>query len=150
MNKISMDLETIYPIIEEVIATGGEFRLYPRGTSMLPMIRQGEDSVVLSALGDVAVNDVILYKRDDGSFVLHRLVKIKGDELVMCGDNQFELEYGITRAHALAKLSCFYRGNTKITLDNKDYQKYLKTLPRVRRKRKIRAILSKIKHKIFK
>ena len=150
MNKISMDLETIYPIIEEVLGTGGEFRLYPRGTSMLPMIRQGEDSVVLCSLGDVSVNDVVLYKRDDGSFVLHRVVKIKGDEYIMCGDNQFELEYGITRSHLLANLSCFYRGDTKVTLDSPDYKKYLKTLPRVRRRRKIRSTLSKIKHKIFK
>ena len=35
------------PIIKEVLESGGEFELYPRGTSMLPLIRQGRDSVIL-------------------------------------------------------------------------------------------------------
>ena len=34
-------------IIREVLSSGGEFRLYPHGTSMLPLLRQGRDSVSL-------------------------------------------------------------------------------------------------------
>lgn len=150
MNKHEINLEQLYPIIEEVIASGGEFRLYPKGTSMLPIIRQGIDSIVLCAIGDVCVNDILLYKRDDGSFVLHRVVKIKNDEYIMCGDNQFDLERGITQRHLLAKVKYFYRENEKITGDNIEYQKYLKTLPRVRRRRKIRNTLGRIKNKIIK
>ena len=37
-------------LIREVLASGGEFRLYPRGTSMLPLIRQGIDSVALRSV----------------------------------------------------------------------------------------------------
>ena len=35
------------PLIREVLASGGEFRLYPHGTSMRPLLRQGRDSVSL-------------------------------------------------------------------------------------------------------
>ena len=34
-------------LIREVLASGGEFRLYPHGISMLPLLRQGRDSVSL-------------------------------------------------------------------------------------------------------
>ena len=97
MNKQLINLCDLYPLIEEVISSGGEFRMYPRGVSMLPLLTQGEDSVVLVSLGDVCVNDMILYRRDSGQFVLHRLIKIEGDEYIMCGDNQGELEKGIKR-----------------------------------------------------
>ena len=149
MNKQVLNLEELFPVIDEVISSGGEFRLYPRGVSMLPLFRQGTDSVVLTSLGDVAVNDMILYRRDNGQFVLHRVVKIKNGEYIMCGDNQYELEYGIEKKHLLAQVSCFYRGDERISLDNERYNDYLKTLPKKRRRKRLRARLSKIKHAIF-
>ena len=33
-------MEEIYPLLQEVIDSGGEFRLHPRGTSMLPLLRE--------------------------------------------------------------------------------------------------------------
>lgn len=150
MNRQVVSLDELYPVIDEVISSGGEFRLYPRGTSMLPLLREGIDSVVLVSLGDVSENDIVLYKRDDGHFVLHRIVKIKNGEYIMCGDNQFQLEHNITSAHLLAGVKCIYRDSERVELDGKDYIKYVKRLPCMRRKRKIRAFLGKIKRKLFK
>ena len=150
MNKQVLNLEELYPIIEEVISSGGEFRLYPRGISMLPLLRQGSDSVVLVSLDTVAKNDMILYRRNDGQFVLHRVIKIEGDEYVMCGDNQTFLEYGIKRENLLAKVNAIYRDEDRIPLDNEEYLKYVKALPRSRRKRKRRELFTRIKRKLFK
>lgn len=150
MNKQFINLCDLYPLIDEVISSGGEFRMYPRGVSMLPLLTQGEDSVVLVSLGDVCENDMILYRRDNGQFVLHRVTKIDGDEYIMCGDNQFELEGGIKREHLLAKVKYFYNKDKKVTLDSKKYQKYIKKLPRRRRWLKLKSVLIKIRNKIFK
>lgn len=149
MSKQILSLEELFPVIDEVISSGGEFRLYPRGVSMLPILRQGIDSVVLVALDPVAENDMILYKRDNGQFVLHRVVKIKGDEYIMCGDNQTELEYGIRRQHLLARVAYFYRDSERVCSDNKEYQKYIKSLPKRRRWRKIKTRLATIKNKLL-
>lgn len=149
MNKQVLNLEELFPIIEEVISSGGEFRLFPRGVSMLPLLRQGTDSVVLVSPTQVVENDMVLYKRDSGQFVLHRVVKIKNGEYIMCGDNQTELEYGIGERNFLAKVSYFYHGNEKITPENKEYQKYIKSLPKRRRNRKIKERLVGIKNKLF-
>lgn len=150
MNKSEIDIELLFPIIEEVIASGGEFRLYPKGTSMLPLIRQGIDSVVLVSAQDVSVNDIVLYKRDNGQFVLHRVVKIKNGEYVMSGDIQTELERGIYARHVLAKVAYMYKENDVLSFDSNEYKRYVKSLPRMRRRRKLRAFLSSVKHKIFK
>lgn len=64
-------------LIEDVISRDGEFRLYPRGTSMLPLIRQGKDSVVLVKPGLLSKNDIVLYRRRNDKYVLHRIVKKK-------------------------------------------------------------------------
>ena len=149
-NRQVLSLDELYPVIDEVISSGGEFRLYPRGTSMMPLLREGLDSIILVSPRNVSKNDIVLYKRESGQFVLHCVVKIKNGEYIMCGDNQFELELGIRQENLLAQVKCIYRENIRVELDNKDYLKYVKRLPCVRRKRKIRVFLSKIKRKIFK
>lgn len=91
-------------LIREVISGGGEFTLFPKGTSMLPFIRQGRDSVILTnPPKDIRVGDIPLYKRDDGHYVLHRIIKKeKGGTYTLCGDNQTSLEKGIRRDQIIA------------------------------------------------
>jgi len=45
-------MEEILPLLTELLSLGKSVRIYPRGTSMLPMLRQGIDSVVLSPVTD--------------------------------------------------------------------------------------------------
>ena len=76
-------------LIREVLASGGEFRLYPHGTSMLPLLRQGIDSVALRTLDRPPRKfDILFYRRTDGSYILHRVKAVKPDGLTMWGDNQ--------------------------------------------------------------
>ena len=89
-------LREFEPVIQEVLDSGGEFQLYPRGSSMLPLIQEGRDWVRLIQKGNALHrNDIILYHRSDGSFVLHRSIKIRSDGYVLCGGNQVQLETGI-------------------------------------------------------
>lgn len=105
-------------LIEEVISKDGDFRLYPRGTSMLPLIVEGKDSVILCKPGLLSKYDIVLYQRKNGQYVLHRIVKISGNDLVLRGDNQSELEKEITADMVIAKVKgvfikeTFYEGNT--------------------------------------
>ena len=48
MNNGEFFLADAIEVIEEILNAGGEFRMYPKGTSMLPLIVQGRDSVVLT------------------------------------------------------------------------------------------------------
>ncbi len=145
-----IELSDLWPLIDEVISGGGEFRITPNGISMLPLIRPGVDSISLVLPIDVKKGDIVLYKRDNGQYVLHRVMYIKKGFYVMCGDNQRELEFGITNEHILAKLKDIFRDDILINTDDKKYKKYFKKQLKKGRRLRIRRVLSKIKHKIFK
>ena len=75
------------------------------------------------------VNDVVLFKRDNGQYVLHRLVRFRKGAYVFRGDNQTFNEYGITDRHVLGVLVGFYRGNRYIDCEtDKKYKKYVKNM----------------------
>ena len=151
MNNGEFYLADAIEVIDEILAGGGEFRMYPKGTSMLPLIKQGIDSVVLKRNFENGANkrDIAFYRRDNGQFVLHRIVKVKKNGYVMCGDNQYELEYGITDKHILAKMKAVVRDGVVIDENDKKYKKYVKRLPFRRFKKKIRIFLGKTKARIF-
>ena len=117
-------MEDIIPIILESLANEGTVHFSPKGTSMLPMLRQGIDSVVLSPLpAKLKKYDIPLYKRDNGQFVLHRIVKV--DENYTCvGDNQFCLEKGIRHDQMIAVVTEFYRENRRISVNSLSYKVY--------------------------
>ncbi len=116
----------LYTVILEVIESGGEFRLFPRGTSMLPLLREGRDSVLLMKPSALKKHDICLYRRSDGSFVLHRLMKLtKQGEPLFCGDNQAALERGVPREAIIARVCAFYRGERRVSLASISYRLYV-------------------------
>ena len=118
----------IEPAIREKLASGGRVRIKPHGTSMLPMIRQGLDEVELvSACGRLKKYDIPFYKRAGGQFVLHRIVKVKKDSYVLCGDNQTNYEYGITDDMIIGVVCGYIRDGKYISVEDKEYRKYSKS-----------------------
>lgn len=103
-------------IIREVLDSNGEFVMYPKGTSMLPLIVEKRDSVTLvKPKKTLGVRDIILYKREDGSFVLHRILGKNQQGYILCGDNQEFLEYGITDGQVIGMVKIICRKGKTIT-----------------------------------
>ena len=128
MNNNEFYLADAIEVIEEVLASGGEFRIYPRGTSMLPLIVQNRDSVVLkrNLNGKLKKNDIAFYRRKSGQFVLHRVMKVCDDgTYVMCGDNQTDLEKGIEGEQIIAYVSQLYRKERAVKMDGFLYSFYV-------------------------
>ena len=90
-----MHLDDMMPLFKELLAEGKTVTFGPKGTSMMPMIRQNIDTVVLAPLPKKLKKlDLPLYQRDNGQYVLHRIVAV-GDTYTCCGDNQFAYEHGV-------------------------------------------------------
>ncbi len=113
------------PLIREQLNAGHSVRFSPRGTSMLPMLRQGKDSVLLSPLPKkLKKYDVLFYRRDNGKYVLHRIIKIEGETFTCMGDNQFTPEPGLKVTNAIAVVTAFYRGERKVEVKSHSYRLY--------------------------
>ncbi len=147
MTEFSM--AEIFPLIEEGIRQKGSYRFYPKGISMLPLIRENVDSVVLTAAGEVKKYDIVLYLRDNGQYVLHRVVAVGREGFDMCGDNQCFAEKGIRSEQIKARVSGLYRGEEYVSLDGRDYLKYAKRRAASIPYRRLRVILKAYLNKII-
>ena len=128
MQSKEVQLEELMPIIRESLAAGNNVRFLPKGVSMLPMLRQGTDSVLLSPLPETLKKyDLPLYQRDNGQYVLHRIVKT-GETYTCVGDNQFLLETGLRRDQMIALVTSFTRGKRRICVNSISYQIYCRIL----------------------
>ena len=114
MNNGEFYLADAIEVIEEILSGGGEFRMYPKGTSMLPTLKEGRDSVELSSVSKITPKEIYLYKRPNGEFALHRLLKVENDILIFCGDNQLVLER-VEKKQLLAYVSRVYHGEKEVS-----------------------------------
>ena len=79
--------------VEKELAEKGSFAACAVGESMRPMLRGGRDMVIIEPLSKVPRKyDVILFKDKASRYVLHRVVKIRGDVYVTRGDNTYFTE----------------------------------------------------------
>ena len=124
MPEKNLRLEQLMPLIREQLAAGKSVRFSPRGISMLPMLRQGRDKVVLSPVtGRLKKYDLPLYQRDGGQYVLHRIVGV-GETYTCIGDNQYALEHGIRQDQLIAVVTAFTRDDREIPVTDLGYRVY--------------------------
>ena len=81
------------------------------GVSMLPLLRQGRDLVIIERKGKARYQggDVVLYRRPPNDYVLHRVVEVHPDSYVILGDNCVAKERGITDGDILGEMTGFVR-----------------------------------------
>ena len=112
------------PQIRELLAKGQSVRLYPKGVSMMPMLRQGIDRVMLSPVpGKLKKYDLPLYQRRNGHYVLHRILKV-GETYTCIGDNQFTYEKGVRHEQIIAVVTGYYRDEEYRSVTSLRYKFY--------------------------
>lgn len=96
------------------------------GCSMRPMLKEHRDIVIIERVkGDLKKGDVVLYPNFKDGFVLHRIVKIKQNNLVIRGDNNYFTEYDVKKADIIGVLKEFYQAGKHIDCTtNKGYRFY--------------------------
>ncbi len=101
---------------EQVLAQQGTLVYKNVGVSMMPLLRQGKDLMVIRKK-DPAVRcrryDAVLYKRKNGQYVLHRVLKVRKDDYGICGDNCVDVEYGVKDDQILGVMTEVVRGGKK-------------------------------------
>lgn len=148
--NIIVDLDVLIPVIREQLAAGQTVRFTPTGVSMEPMLRHGIDNVVLSPVPQVLKRyDLPLYQRENGQYVLHRVVEVQPDicapeagrdesttsTYTCMGDNQFVKESGLRHEQMIGLVTEFYRDGRRHSVDETGYRIYCRVWYRSRRLR---------------
>lgn len=152
-----LNMETLLPFIEEAFNRGLDFQIPITGTSMNPLLYQNRDFVkIVKPALPLKLGDIPLYRRNDGAFVLHRVVGIKENgEYIMCGDNQFLLEYGITDKNIIGIAKTLIIDGKEIDVQSdseylRHKEKYLKNLKSRYPMRQLRYKLHFVKKAVLK
>ena len=111
---------------ESELEKNGSFIYTNVGHSMMPMLRPNRDLSIISKRLSVRYRkyDVVLYRREN-HYVLHRILKVRKKDYIICGDHNWRREYGITDEEIIGVLVSFVRDGKKIACSNKRYMVYV-------------------------
>lgn len=129
MDSKNVTLNDLLPIIKEKLAENGSVLFTTNGTSMKPLLDDGKDQVELVKVdGPLKRNDIPLFSRQDGTFVLHRIVKVlKDNNYLVRGDNQI-INEKINHQQIIGKVCKIVKNNQEIDFSSKKYKRYLFSL----------------------
>lgn len=102
---------SIFPLISDILEQGQSTRITVSGNSMYPFLRDGIDSVEFSrgSFEDIVRGDIVLIKRTDGYYVMHRVCRKKADCFYMVGDAQQWIEGPLYPEQLIAVVSAIWR-----------------------------------------
>ncbi len=105
---------------EEILQRDGVLMYRTKGVSMLPLIREGRDLMIVESIHDKAlrITDVVLFKRKNGDYVLHRLMWQRNGKYVIIGDNLWDAERWISRSQILGVMTAVVRGGRRIEMSS--------------------------------
>ncbi len=132
-----LSLKDAAPVIEEILLSGGKVKILASGKSMEPVIFDGQDTVVLKkAEKPLQKNDIVLFKRDSGKPVLHRIIAVDGNKITLRGDSQWTTET-VDVSKVMGVLDAIERNSQVIKAESEYFKKYKKILPFIRWKNRL-------------
>ena len=136
---------------ENEIRKNGYLVFTNEGDSMMPLLREHKDIVVIRRPEETPKkNDVVLFKRPNGSYALHRIVKITGlGQYRIVGDNRTKAET-VFEEWIIGILTEIIKDGKHISVESEEYRAYLKKLPGNRFKLRIRTFFLKIRRGLAK
>ena len=110
---------------EEELARSGSIVFTNKGVSMMPLLRQNRDLMVIEKRGPARCKkyDVILFKRGE-KYVLHRILKVRERDYYVAGDNCRKGEY-VKESQILGILTQVVRDGKTVTTEDPAYRRYV-------------------------
>lgn len=127
METVSIPMEQLAQLLEVQLSHSAAAQLNVTGISMWPMLSSRRDYVTLAPPpGIYHKGDLLLYRRENGSYILHRIVRmVSAEEFVCSGDNQWQPETVYAR-QVFAIVTAFRRDGKEYAVTHKPYQRYVR------------------------
>ena len=128
---------------EEILKKDGRLVYKTRGVSMLPMLHQNRDIVVIvPPEGRLKKYDVALYKRGS-SYILHRIIGIQDEVYLIRGDNTYRMEH-VSQELVIGVLTGFVRNGKSYTVEDTGYKIYCRIWNAIYPLRKLLFLMRRI------
>ena len=136
--------------IEESIIENGFHIATVVGDSMMPLLREGIDTVtVVPVTKPLKKLDLPLYKRPSGQYVLHRIIGVRKNHYIICGDNRTNKEK-VPKDWIIGVAESFYIGDKKVSVEDPEYIAYVKDVRRKFFPKYIKSLFKRLKNKLIK
>ena len=134
---------------ETEIQTRGYIVAPNEGNSMMPLLREHRDVMVIRKItSPLKKNDAVLFKRPNGAYVLHRIIRVCGQgKYLIAGDNR-AFEEIVPEEWIIGILTEVVRDGRRISVESEEYRAYLKKVPRRRFRLKLRRSRQVLERKI--
>jgi signal peptidase I len=99
---------------------GGKHFIPIKGRSMLPLIQEGDQVLVIHGCADVRPGDIVVF-RQEGTLVAHRVMRIQYDEMrgevfVTRGDNVLHFDPPVNADEIVGRVLAVKRGGQTMSL----------------------------------
>ena len=103
-----------FALVKPYLKGGYDVTMVPKGISMLPTIGDNTDLVTLHADTMVKPNDIVLVQMKSGQYVMHRIIKVEGNNITLKGDNNRSVEHA-AKDNVLARVMAHQKGGAVST-----------------------------------
>ena len=101
-----VDTDAYVSMLRDLVNEGKECRLLISGSSMAPFLVHERDSILFSKPDrELRRGDMVFYQRDNGQFVMHRILHVKPEGLYIIGDAQTEVEGPVKPEQVFARVT---------------------------------------------
>jgi len=98
-----VDTREYVGVLRGLIEEGHEVSMLVSGSSMSPFICHQRDTIFFKKPdAPLKKGDMVFYQRDSGQYVMHRILRVRGDMYDIVGDAQTEIERGVRRDQIFA------------------------------------------------
>lgn len=101
-----VDTDVYVSMLRDLVNEGKECRLLISGSSMAPFLVHERDSIIFSKPDrELRRGDMVFYQRDNGQFVMHRILHVRPEGLYIIGDAQTEVEGPVKPEQVFARVT---------------------------------------------
>lgn len=120
MSPKTLPASVLMPEYEALLQQGAELPLVVSGESMLPFLRPGRDTVYLKAPSEpLCRGDIAFFRRANGAYVLHRVVRAEQGKCWFLGDAQYRTEGPLPASCVFACVTAVRRGEKLLHPDDR-------------------------------
>ena len=104
--KKPVRLQEYMEMIRALLEDGQEVSMIVTGNSMRPFLKHGRDKICMKKTDrKLRKGDIVFYRRENGQYVMHRILKCGDQSYTLLGDGQIVPESGIRQEQIFARIT---------------------------------------------